>query len=277
MKVAVIGLGLMGGSFLKASQGFDEVVVYISDLREEAMGLAQETYGAKRLSEAVLGEIDLFLICLKPQEAINWVLANKDSLKKEAIISDICGVKLPLEQALKAPLEAAGLIYAPIHPMAGREVGGYENSRETLYQGAYLIVSEVFWDKVLSEAKWRAYFDYLGFKGYKVATSQRHDEMIAYTSQLAHLVSNAFASSPQALDHQGYSADSLKDLTRVATMDTKMWTELFLLNKANLVREMTCIIERLEEMKQAIQDEDGASLKVLLDEGVEKKGKMYAK
>ena len=277
MKVAVIGLGLMGGSFLKASQGFDEVVVYISDLREEAMGLAQETYGAKRLSEAVLGEIDLFLICLKPQEAINWVLANKDSLKKEAIISDICGVKLPLEQALKAPLEAAGLIYAPIHPMAGREVGGYENSRETLYQGAYLIVSEVFWDKVLSEAKWRAYFDYLGFKGYKVATSQRHDEMIAYTSQLAHLVSNAFVSSPQALDHQGYSADSLKDLTRVATMDTKMWTELFLLNKANLVAEMTCIIERLEQMKQAIQDEDSVTLKALLDEGVEKKGKMYAK
>ena len=277
MKVAVIGLGLMGGSFLKASQGFDEVVVYISDLREEAMGLAQETYGAKRLSEAVLGEIDLFLICLKPQEAINWVLAHKDRLKKGAIISDICGVKLPLEQALKAPLETTGLIYAPIHPMAGREVGGYENSRESLYQGAYLIVSEVFWDKVLSEAKWRAYFDYLGFKGYKVATSQRHDEMIAYTSQLAHLVSNAFVSSPQALDHQGYSADSLKDLTRVATMDTKMWTELFLLNKDNLVREMTCIIERLEEMKQAIQDEDGTSLKALLDEGVEKKGKMYAK
>ena len=277
MKVAVIGLGLMGGSFLKASQGFDEVVIYISDLREEAMHLAQETYGAKRLSEATLGEIDLFLICLKPQEAINWVLANKDSLKKGAIVSDICGVKLPLEQALKAPLEAAGLIYAPIHPMAGREVGGYENSRETLYQGAYLIVSEVFWDKVLSEAKWRAYFDYLGFKGYKVATSQRHDEMIAYTSQLAHLVSNAFASSPQALDHQGYSADSLKDLTRVATMDTKMWTELFLLNKDNLVREMTCIIERLEEMKQAIQDEDSVTLKALLDEGVEKKGKMYAK
>ena len=82
-----------------------------------------------------------------------------------------------------------------------------------------------------------------------MATSQRHDEMIAYTSQLAHLVSNAFVSSPQALDHQGYSADSLKDLTRVATMDTKMWTELFLLNKDNLVREMTCIIERLEEMK----------------------------
>lgn len=277
MKVAVIGLGLMGGSFLKASQGFDEVVIYISDLREEAMHLAQESYGAKRLSEAVLGEIDLFLICLKPQEAINWVLANKDSLKKGAIVSDICGVKLPLEQALKAPLEAAGLIYAPIHPMAGREVGGYENSRETLYQGAYLIVSEAFWNKVLSETKWRAYFNYLGFKGYKVATSQRHDEMIAYTSQLAHLVSNAFASSPQALDHQGYSADSLKDLTRVATMDTKMWTELFLLNKDNLVREMTCIIERLEQMKQAIQDEDGASLKALLDEGVEKKGKMYAK
>lgn len=277
MKVAVIGLGLMGGSFLKASQGFDEVVAYISDLREEAMHLAQETYGAKRLSEATLGEIDLFLICLKPQEAINWVLANKDRLKKGAIVSDICGVKLPLEQALKAPLEATGLIYAPIHPMAGREVGGYENSRESLYQGAYLIVSEVFWTKVLSEAKWRAYFDYLGFKGYKVATSQRHDEMIAYTSQLAHLVSNAFASSPQALDHQGYSADSLKDLTRVATMDTKMWTELFLLNKDNLVREMTCIIERLEEMKQAIQDEDGTSLKALLDEGVEKKGKMYAK
>ncbi len=276
MKVAVIGLGLMGGSFFKASQGF-EVDLYISDLREEAMRLAQETYRAKRLSEAVLGEIDLFLICLKPKEAINWVLAHQDRLKKGAIISDICGVKLPLEQALKAPLEAAGLIYAPIHPMAGREVGGYENSRESLYQGAYLIVSEVFWDKVLSEEKWHAYFDHLGFKGYKVATSQRHDEMIAYTSQLAHLVSNAFVSSPQALDHQGYSADSLKDLTRVATMDTKMWTELFLLNKDNLVREMTCIIERLEEMKQAIQDEDGASLKALLDEGVEKKGKMYAK
>ena len=276
MKVAVIGLGLMGGSFLKASQGF-EVDLYISDLREEAMRLALETYRAKRLSEAVLGEIDLFLICLKPKEAINWVLAHQDRLKKGAIISDICGVKLPLEQALKAPLEAAGLIYAPIHPMAGREVGGYENSRESLYQGAYLIVSEVFWDKVLSEEKWHAYFDHLGFKGYKVATSQRHDEMIAYTSQLAHLVSNAFVSSPQALDHQGYSADSLKDLTRVATMDTKMWTELFLLNKDNLVREMTCIIERLEEMKQAIQDEDGASLKALLDEGVEKKGKMYAK
>lgn len=276
MKVAVIGLGLMGGSFLKASQGF-KVDLYISDLREEVMCLAQETYGAKRLSEAVLAEIDLFLICLKPKETITWVLAHKDSLKKGAILSDICGVKLPLEKALKASLEKAVLIYAPIHPMAGREVGGYENSRETLYQGAYLIVSEAFWENVLSKEKWRAYFDYLGFKGYKVATSQRHDEMIAYTSQLAHLVSNAFVSSPQALDHQGYSADSLKDLTRVATMDTKMWTELFLLNKANLVAEMTCIIERLEQMKQAIQDEDGTSLKALLDEGVEKKGKMYAK
>lgn len=276
MKVAVIGLGLMGGSFLKASHGF-EIDLYISDLREDVLCLAQKTYGIKRLSEAVLKEIDLFLICLKPQEAIQWILGHQDSFKQGAILSDICGVKLPLEQALKAPLEKAGLIYAPIHPMAGREVGGYENSSQTLYQGAYLIVSEVFWDKVLSQAKWRAYFDYLGFKGYQVATSQRHDEMIAYTSQLAHLVSNAFVTSPRALDHQGYSADSLKDLTRVATMDTKMWTALFLLNKTNLVAEMTCIIERLEQMKQAIADEDSVTLKALLDEGVKKKGKMYAK
>lgn len=276
MKLAIVGLGLMGGSFLKASEN-TKLSLYIADSDEKALVSALRDSKAKRLTAENLKDIDFFLLAVRPHAAKDWVLAHYKKMKKGAIISDICGVKLWLEEVLMPLLLKEGLIYAPCHPMAGREVGGYQNSKKDLFLGASLIVSPNFKTHVFSNEVLKGYFLDLGFKAFPVADSKCHDERIAYTSQLAHIVSNAFVSSPISSEHEGFSADSLKDLTRVATMDTEMWQELFLLNKSYLTQEITHLIERLSLLNQAILNEDKKTLVALLDEGVRKKALMYGK
>lgn len=276
MKLAIVGLGLMGGSFLKGSEG-SELSLYVTDKDKEVEHLALKEIKAKPLNEENVKEIDFFLICLCPHSARAWILEHYNKMKKGAIISDICGVKFWLEESLAPVLEKAGLIYAPCHPMAGREVGGYQNSKKTLFEGASLICSPNFSTDVLGKDMLKNYFLSLGFSEFPVASSKVHDERIAYTSQLAHLVSNAFVSSETSVNHHGFSADSLKDLTRVATMDTEMWQELFLLNKTYLAKEVEHLIGRLSAFHQAIVSEDKEKLVALLDEGVRKKALMYGK
>lgn len=276
MKLAIIGLGLMGGSFLKGSEE-SIFSLFIEDRDKKVLDWALQESKARRLDKENIKEIDFFLLCLRPHLVKEWVLEHYQDMKKGAIISDICGVKLWLEKELAPLLEKESLIYAPCHPMAGREVGGYRNSKKDLFLGASLIVSPNFETYVLGNNELKTYFLNLGFNAFPVSSSRAHDEKIAYTSQLAHIVSNAFVTSPMASFHQGFSADSLKDLTRVATMDTLMWQELFLLNKTYLSQEITHLIRRLEAFNEALDNEDKEGLLALLDEGVRKKALMYGK
>lgn len=275
MNIALIGLGLIGGSFLKASKENEHLSFYLYDKDELTLKKALADSGYKMLNDSDIKEIDMFILALRPKIARDYVLAHLDKMKAGAIITDLCGIKQWLEDELAERLSKKGLIYAPAHPMAGREVGGYDNAQKTLFHGAALIISPNFEKYVMRSTVLSSYIKSLGFTTFKVARADEHDKVIAYTSQLAHVVSNAFVTSPLAEFHRGYSADSLKDLTRVATMDTAMWQELFILNKENLSKELMLFINRLEEIRLAIEDEDEVLLKTLLDDGVRKKALMY--
>lgn len=270
MKIGIVGLGLIGGSFAKAIKKYTNHYVLAYDINEISLqsGLADKAIDGI-LKDEDLSKIDLLILALTPKNAIDYVKAHKNI---RGNVMEICGVKRSVSKELFKLSDEYGFNYIGTHPMAGREVGGYENSLAELYQKASMIVIDHgHIDKWILDL-----FEDLGFF-IEYSNDQNHDRIIAYTSQLAHVVSNSFVKSDTALEHKGYSADSLKDLTRVATIDEKMWTELFLDNADNLEKEIDNIIEELEKYKKAIHNRDGEELKRLLKEGSDRKALMYPK
>lgn len=270
MKIGIVGLGLIGGSFAKAIKKYTDNFVLGYDIKQKSLDSALADGAIDRLLEdGDLSELDLLILALRPKVAIDYVRAH-DNIRGN--VMEICGVKRSVSEELSKLSKVYGFNYIGTHPMAGREVGGYENSLADLYQKASMIVIEHGnIDQWILDL-----FKDIGFS-IEYSNDQNHDRIIAYTSQLAHVVSNSFVKSPTALEHKGYSADSLKDLTRVATLDEDMWTELFLDNADNLEREVENIIEELEKYRRAIHERDQATLKKLLKEGSDRKALMYPK
>lgn len=271
-KIGIVGLGLIGGSFAKATTAYTDFEVYGYDIDKRTVQKAiVENTISLELDGSILGEMDLILLAVRPGIAKNFIEENRSI---RGVVIDLCGVKRDVSETVLPIAEKVGFTYIGGHPMAGREVGGYDNSVKDLYKGASMILvpheGEV--------PEWiRDYFNKLGFENIKITTDDEHDRIIAYTSQLAHVVSNAFVKSKTAVEHFGYSADSLKDLTRVATLDSEMWSELFFKNSDNLINEIDTLIKELEKYKNAIENHDESMLKFLLDSGVESKKMMYPK
>jgi prephenate dehydrogenase len=272
MKIGILGLGLIGGSFAKATKAATSHVIYGADKNRETLrrALAEGTVDGI-LDETTLGECDLLLLAVRPGAAVDYAL---QCTKFPPFVVDLCGVKRVVSEKL-LPLSAErGFRYIGGHPMAGKEVGGYENSSANLFEGASMILVPHGGDipSLLKE-----YFAALGFQTLKISDDEEHDRVLAFTSQLAHVVSNAFVKSKTAEEHVGYSADSLKDLTRVATLDSDMWTELFLANGDYLVGEIDGLIRELEKYRRAISDKDAEALKLYLEEGCTAKERIYPK
>ena len=272
MNVAIVGLGLIGGSMAKSIKNRTAHTVWGADLNSETMTMARMCGAIDApLTEENLPQADLILVAIRPGAAIEWVRQHADRIAKSAILVDLCGVKRTVVAAITPIAEQQGFAYIGGHPMAGKERGGFTASTEDLYVGASMILTpDKRTDMRLLETL-KAFFLDLGFAGLTFSTPEEHDRIIAFTSQLAHIVSSAYVKSPEAQRRRGFSAGSFQDMTRVARLDEDMWTELFLDDEDFLAKELDELIGHLTDYRNALQDRDAQRLHDLLKEGRELK------
>lgn len=281
MNIAVVGLGLIGGSICKSlkKNTFHHIMGIDSDnsAAEKALssGAVNEIITADRL-----GEADMTVLCLYPETIVSFVDENADKFKKGSIVTDSCGIKEYVVTRCTAVLEPLGVIFVGSHPMAGREFSGFDYSKEDLFAGASFIITPTENTPKMAVDLLSTLACCMGFGKVVTATPKQHDINIAFTSQLAHVVSNAYVKSPSLFNADGFSAGSFLDLTRVAKLNENMWSSLFLCNKEALLFELNTIIENLNEYKTAIETDDMNTLKEILKNGRERKEKsieLYAK
>lgn len=272
MKIGIIGLGLMGGSLGKTLKRLGGYEVYGYDISETTM-LKADMLGAINgaLDESTAKDIDMLIVSLYPSSFLSSIERFLPILKSGAIITDFCGIKRQTVAEMKVLAEKyPNLIFIGGHPMAGREFSGIDRSVATLFDKASMILTNVNADIfVLEEVK--NFYLSLGFGEVVITTPEYHDRAIAFTSQLCHIVSNAFIKNEIASEHFGYSAGSYKDLTRVARLNPEMWAELMTMNKDNLSKELDELICNLEKYSKALKSSNKAELKQLLAEGNERK------
>ena len=250
MIIGIRGMGLIGGSFEKAFRKQGHEVVNLKDA-----------------TSAEIGRCNLVIVCLPPLMVAPWIVEHKDDFAVETLITDAAGVKGVVCPKIEPVAKAAKWTYVGGHPMAGKERSGYANSDAGLYQGASMIFTPFAFTPSAAVEKLKAIFTEIGFARFVVTDPKHHDEMIAYTSQLAHVVSSAYVRDPLAAKHLGFSAGSFQDMTRVATVDPDIWTDLFLSNKDSLNDVLSRLIERLGQYRDAIRDGNAAVLRQLLAEG----------
>ena len=265
--IGIVGLGLIGGSFAKAYHAAGHKVLAF-DTDEAILDFARLSGNVDDvLSRENLKDCDLILICVYPQAAVDFLEAEGPDFGKHPIVIDCCGTKRVLTEAGMAAAKRHGFTFVGGHPMAGTQYSGFKHARKDMYKGAPMVIVPPTNDDIDLLMRIKELLEPVGFRSITVSSAEEHDEMIAFTSQLAHVISSAYIKSPTARAHKGFSAGSYKDMTRVAWLNPDMWTELFLDNKENLVHEIDLLIEHLSEYKEAIAAEDSETLRKLLQEG----------
>lgn len=266
MNIAIVGLGIIGGSLAKA---------FTSYTNHRVIGINRSRATAERaLSEGSIHEIgtvqtlasaDVVYMCTYPKHIISFVEENGAYFKKGCIITDVCGIKSEICPSLAEICEKNGLVYVGSHPMAGKEKSSYDASEAELFKGAsYIVVpckaSDESVNTVVSLAK------EIGFGLIRTATPEEHDRMIAFTSQVPHALACAYVMSPSCLNHKGFSAGSYRDVSRVAAINENLWTDLFLSNREPLSAELGLLIDSLTAIKNAVDSDDAEKLRELLKE-----------
>lgn len=268
MNITIVGLGLIGGSLAKATKSRTSHTVMGCDLDEEVKLFARLTGAIDRQFDAeFLSESNLILLALRPHAAIAWLREHAPNIAKTAVVVDMCGTKREICDQLGRIATENGFIYVGGHPMAGKECGGFVNASDTLFDGASMILTPDSSIDMKTLEMLKNYFTDIGFANLTFSNPEEHDQIIAYTSQLAHIVSGAYVKSPTAAKRRGFSAGSFKDMTRVARLDEDMWTELMLQNRDYLCEELDILIEKLSEYKTALQANDANALRECLKEG----------
>lgn len=268
MNVGIVGLGLIGGSMARAIKEKTEHAVYGFDLSTSAMLAAKMTEAIDgELDSERLSECDIVIVSLYPGATVDYVKTNAAAFKKGAIVIDTCGVKCCVCSELEDFAAENGFVFLGGHPMAGTQFWGFSHSRASLFKGASMIIASKGISDINLLEKIKEFFVSIGFAELIMTTPEKHDKMIAYTSQLAHIVSNAYVKSPSAMDRKGFSAGSYKDMTRVARLNVEMWTELFLDNRDNLANEIDLLTENLKKYSDALKSGDENKLRELLSEG----------
>ena len=271
MTVGIVGLGLIGGSMAKAYHAAGWKVLAWN--RSKSMLEFAILSGAadEELNEQTLPECDLLLVVLYPEASIAWLEQMAPHIAPHTLVIDGCGTKRLVCEAGFRLAEAHGFTFVGGHPMAGTHNSGFKFSKETMFKGAPMVLVPPTFDNIELLGRAKNLLAPLQFGRFSVTTAAQHDEMIAFTSQMAHLVSNAYIKSPTARLHKGFSAGSYKDMTRVAWLNPAMWTELFLENRDFLLKELDTLMASLQEYRDALQSSDAATLERLLDEGKQRK------
>lgn len=268
MNIAVVGLGLIGGSLARALKTLENVKVLGYDIDESTV-LQAKLYGAitDELTADNMKECDYIFVALYPKATEKFLTDNLKNISSDAVVVDCAGVKTEICKTCFEIAKKSGFRFIGGHPMAGTHFSGFKYSRATMFDKASMILVPDKDEKIETLEKLKAILVQIGFKSVTITTAEEHDRIIAYTSQLAHVVSNAYVKSPNSRVHKGFSAGSYKDLTRVAKLNPGMWTELFLENKENLISEIDGIIAELQKYSDAIKADDKETLCSLLDEG----------
>lgn len=270
MLIGVVGLGLIGGSLAKAIKYNTENTVLGYDIDLNVL-LKAKLLGAVdgELTEKKIPECDMIITGLYPQSTKDFINANAAKFKKGAIVVDTCGVKGYVCEDMWKTAKENGFVFIGAHPMAGLHYSGFEHSQVTLFNNASMVLVPSKDVNINDLEKVKKLFLSIGFTDIQLTTPEKHDKLIAFTSQLAHVVSNAYVKSPTAKEHKGFSAGSYKDLTRVAKLNETMWTELFLENDEYLIKEIDGIIENLQQYSAALKARDEKTLRQLLKDGRE--------
>lgn len=267
MKIMIAGLGLIGGSMAKSLNragfsvdGFDREEVVEFALKENIIKDKAKDYSI----------YDIVFVALPPDATMDFI--DNNNFKDGAVVADICGVKKVVENVVyKKP---RNFRYVGCHPMAGKEVSGIQNSTEKLFDKANMIIVETENTDLKAVKTLEDIFSQMGFKLIKKCSSDHHDTKIAYTSQLAHIVSNAYVKSPSAKDYVGFTGGSFQDMTRIAGVDEDVWTRLYMLNREKISKELSILILNLSQYLVAFESNDEEGLKKLLKEGRAAKKKL---
>ena len=265
--IVIVGLGLIGGSFAKAFQKYSSCHVTGIDKDPAVLSAAVQSGAILRQSTPEdLKCADLVYLCLYPKADIDFLREHAPYLQPGCVVTDVSGIKSALSPQLAELAAQHGLLYIGGHPMAGKEKSGFANSDADMFQGAsYILVPCGAPQKAIKLMNTVA--AELGFRGTVLTTPEEHDRKIAFTSQVPHVLACAYVKSPQCAGHNGFSAGSYRDVSRVASVDETMWTELFLDNRCALTKELDILIDNLQDIRDAIDSRDAETLRSLLREG----------
>lgn len=271
MNVGIVGLGLIGGSMARA-YAKAEHQVFATDTDGSILAFAQ-------LSKAVhapltlenIGCCDLLLLAIYPNSAAAFLEEHAHLVKKGALVMDLCGIKTDICRRCFPLAEQYGFTFIGGHPMAGSHNSGFKYSRSNLFQGAPMVIVPPRFDDIQLLTRTKDALSPCGFGSFSVCTPQEHDTRIAFTSQMPHILSNAYIKSPTALNHSGFSAGSYKDLTRVARLNAQMWAELCMENRENVLFELETYIQSLQTYQKALENQDIDTLTTLLEQGSKRK------
>ena len=271
MTVGILGLGLIGGSLARA-YALEGHTVYAIQRNESMLSfamLAGAVHG--KLDETTIPQCDLILLAIYPDGSASWLERNAHLVSKSALVMDCCGIKKEICRRCFPLAKQYGFTFVGGHPMAGSQFSGFKYSRANLFEGAPMVLVPPVFDSIELLDRVKKALQPCQFGFFSVTTAEEHDKMIAFTSQMPHILSNAFIKSPTALNHKGFSAGSYRDLTRVAWLNPQMWAELFLENKENVLFELDYYIQSLQAYRDAISGVDMSRLVALLEEGKKRK------
>jgi len=271
MNVGILGLGLIGGSLARAYSKSGHTV-YACEIDADILSFAQLAgVVAKQLDQDTIKLCELILLSVYSDASASWLEKNGQFVAHNALVIDCCGIKSDICERCFLVAKTYGFTFVGGHPMAGSHYSGFKYSRSNLFQGAPMVIVPPRYDDPELLQRVKDALSPCGFKSFSVTTADEHDKMIAFTSQMPHIISNAFIKSPTALQHKGFSAGSYKDLTRVAWLNPEMWSELFLSNKEYVLYELDYLMQSLQAYRDALDTDDRDTLIALLDEGRKRK------
>ena len=271
MTVGIVGLGLIGGSFAKAYHAAGHTVLaFDTDRSTYDFAVLSGTVNGP-LTDETLSTCDLILMAVIPSAAVGYLKQHAAHIGPKPVVIDCCGTKRVVCTACFPLAKQFGFTYLGGHPMAGTHNSGFKYATATMFHNAPMVLVPANHNDIELLSRVKELLAPAGFSRFSVTTAEQHDEMIALTSQLAHVVSNAYIKSPTAGLHKGFSAGSYKDMTRVAWLAPKMWAELFLENKDFLMAELNTLIDNLRQYQDAMEHDDLPGLIQLLDDGRKRK------
>lgn len=268
MKIGIVGLGTIGGSFAKAIKTYSQHEVFGADRNEDAIAYARFSDSIDGiLDESTAKTCDVIMLALYPEAAVTYLEQTAPLVKKGGIVLDCCGVKRAIFERCVKIAKENGFTFLGGHPMAGAVASGFHAAREKMFRNASMILVPGDCDDLPTLDTVCGLFRVIGFSKIVTCTPEEHDRRIAFTSQLPHILSNAYVKSPTAPEHRGFSAGSFRDMARVAKLNVPMWTELFLENADFLSEELDIMIENLVLYKKALDERNEKALAELLKEG----------
>ena len=271
MIVGVLGLGLIGGSLARAYSKAGHTV-FACEKDDSMLSFAQLAGVVNApLTKDNLSSCELILLAIYPDGSAGWLEENAYLVNPQALVLDCCGIKRDICQRCFPLAKQYGFTFVGGHPMAGSHYSGFKYSRSNLFQGAPMVLVPPRFDDMALLERVKEALSPCNFGSFSVTTAAEHDQMIAFTSQMPHILSNGFIKSPTAKNHKGFSAGSYKDLTRVAWLNPQMWAELCIENRDNVLFELECYLQNLQAYYSALKNQDVGALTALLDEGKRRK------